>query len=132
MRDSEFYNRSDLNGYVVSEPQGYLAMLGLINSARLVLTDSGGIQEETTALRVPCVTLRENTERPVTVDVGSNRVVGWQTQDILNAFEDVLNQPERIGQIPEKWDGLASERIVSVLCNELESIDRPETITVTS
>ena len=116
-----FNDRSDLNGYVAVEPQGYLAMLGLMNSARLVLTDSGGIQEETTALRIPCITLRENTERPVTVDVGSNRLIGWKTQDILHAVEDVLNHPQRIGQIPDLWDGCAAERIAELLKSDFDS-----------
>ena len=115
MQEFDFSNRRDLNGYTLAEPQGYLAMLGLMNSARLVLTDSGGMQEETTALRVPCITLRENTERPVTSDVGSNRVVGWKTQDILDAVADVLNQSARIGQVPELWDGHAAIRIAELL-----------------
>ena len=115
MQEFDFSNRRDLNGYTLAEPQGYLAMLGLMHSARLVLTDSGGMQEETTALRVPCITLRENTERPVTSDVGSNRVVGWKTQDILDAVADVLKQTDRIGQVPELWDGHAAIRIAELL-----------------
>ncbi|HEX6986245.1 MAG TPA: UDP-N-acetylglucosamine 2-epimerase (non-hydrolyzing) [Planctomycetaceae bacterium] len=97
------------------EPQSYLPMLGLVDSARLVLTDSGGLQEETTALRVPCLTLRENTERPVTVEVGSNRLVGWRTDAIVQAFERVLDGPERTGRLPDMWDGRAAERIAAVL-----------------
>ncbi len=110
-----FADNPELNGYISAEPLGYLPMLSLMDSARVVLTDSGGVQEETTALRIPCLTLRENTERPITSQIGSNRIVGWQTNDILSAFERVSNGPERIGQIPELWDGRAAERIAQSL-----------------
>ncbi|MCA9177277.1 MAG: UDP-N-acetylglucosamine 2-epimerase (non-hydrolyzing) [Planctomycetales bacterium] len=99
----------------VVEPLGYYGMLGLMDAARIVLTDSGGVQEETTALRVPCLTLRENTERPSTIHVGSNQLVGWRHADILSAYAKVMSQPPRIGQVPDKWDGKAAERIVDVL-----------------
>jgi len=96
-------------------PLGYLEMLGLMQSARVVLTDSGGIQEETTALGIPCVTLRENTERPITVEQGSNTLVGASPARILAAVEDVLRSGGKSGRIPELWDGRASQRIVAVL-----------------
>lgn len=96
-------------------PLGYFEMLGLMQSARLVLTDSGGIQEETTALGIPCVTLRENTERPITVEQGSNTLVGASPARILAAVEDVLRGGGKSGRIPELWDGRASQRIVAVL-----------------
>ena len=96
-------------------PLGYLEMLGLIRSARLVLTDSGGIQEETTALGVPCVTLRDNTERPITVERGTNTIVGNSPARILAAVEDILRDGGKAGRIPEFWDGRAAERIVTVL-----------------
>jgi UDP-N-acetylglucosamine 2-epimerase (non-hydrolysing) len=115
IRQFGFLDRDDLNGFTSIEPQGYLTMLSLMASSRLVMTDSGGIQEETTALRVPCLTLRENTERPVTLDVGSNRLVGAQTEDILAAVREVLDGPTRIGRIPENWDGRAAERIADLL-----------------
>lgn len=102
-------------GIAAVEPQGYRAMLGLMDSARFVMTDSGGVQEETTALRVPCLTLRDNTERPATVEFGSNRLVGWRTDNILAAYEALLSEPERIGSVPEGWDGCAAERIARVL-----------------
>jgi UDP-N-acetylglucosamine 2-epimerase (non-hydrolysing) len=97
------------------EPQGYLSMLGLVDAARLVMTDSGGVQEETTALRVPCLTLRENTERPITVEIGSNTIVGWRTHDIVAAALDAFEGPERIGRVPKNWDGHAAERIAVAL-----------------
>ncbi len=110
-----FTTRSDLNGYTSIEPQGYLAMLSLMESARFVMTDSGGIQEETTALRVPCLTLRENTERPVTIHLGSNRLVGSRTEAILSAVDDLLTAPPRTGRIPENWDGRTAERIAGLV-----------------
>lgn len=96
-------------------PLGYLEMLGLMSKARIVLTDSGGIQEETTALGVPCLTLRENTERPITVNSGTNTLVGSDPQRILAAFADVMATGGKKGRIPELWDGHAARRIVSVL-----------------
>ncbi len=107
-----FAARPELNGFLAIEPVGYIDMLALVQAARIVLTDSGGLQEETTALQVPCLTLRENTERPVTVDSGSNRLVGWRTEEILEAVDDVLRKPRRFGTVPEKWDGQAARRIV--------------------
>lgn len=100
-------------------PLGYLEMLGLMHQARLVLTDSGGIQEETTALGVPCLTLRENTERPITVTEGTNRIVGTDPHQIRSAFEQVMAE-EVGGRIPEYWDGRAAERIVGVLAQWLQ------------
>lgn len=96
-------------------PLDYLEMLGLMRQARVVLTDSGGIQEETTALGVPCVTLRENTERPITVEEGTNTVVGLDHRRILGAIEDILRTGGKAGRVPDLWDGKASQRIVSVL-----------------
>ena len=90
-------------------------MLGLMQSARLVLTDSGGVQEETTALGVPCVTLRENTERPITVDEGTNTIVGQDSARILAVADDILRTGGKAGRIPELWDGQSAPRIVAVL-----------------
>jgi UDP-N-acetylglucosamine 2-epimerase (non-hydrolysing) len=90
-------------------------MLSLMESSRFVMTDSGGIQEETTALRVPCLTLRANTERPVTIDVGSNQLVGSQTEDVLTGVQRVLDGPQRIGQVPSNWDGRTAERIAQIM-----------------
>lgn len=96
-------------------PLDYLEMLGLLRTAKLVLTDSGGIQEETTALGIPCVTLRENTERPITAEEGTNTVVGLESGRILSVVDDVLRSGGKAGRIPDLWDGQASQRIVSVL-----------------
>lgn len=96
-------------------PQGYLELLGLMSEARLVLTDSGGIQEETTALGVPCITLRENTERPITVEQGTNTVVGTDPAAIRTAFDEVMASGGKAGRVPELWDGKAAQRIVHIL-----------------
>jgi UDP-N-acetylglucosamine 2-epimerase (non-hydrolysing) len=96
-------------------PQGYLEMLGLMQDCRLVLTDSGGVQEETTALGVPCITLRENTERPITVTQGTNTVVGTDVDRILACYRDIESTGGKVGRMPELWDGKAAPRIVQVL-----------------
>jgi len=93
-------------------PLGYLELLGLMAKARVVVTDSGGIQEETTALGVPCITLRENTERPITVDEGTNTIVGTDADKMKSVLKDVLETGGKTGRIPELWDGHAAERIV--------------------
>ncbi|MCB1821428.1 MAG: UDP-N-acetylglucosamine 2-epimerase (non-hydrolyzing) [Candidatus Competibacteraceae bacterium] len=100
-------------------PQGYLEMLGLMQGARLALTDSGGVQEETTALGIPCLTLRENTERPVTVTEGTNTIVGADPERIRQAARDVLTSGGKAGRIPEYWDGRAAERIAAKLAKWL-------------
>ena len=94
-------------------------MLCLQDSARLVLVDSGGIQEETTALGVPCLTMRENTERPVPITEGTNQLVGCDGGKILRAALEVLDGKtnDRSGRIPDLWDGHAAERLVQVLTN---------------
>lgn len=95
----------------LTEPLGYLEFLGLLDAARLVLTDSGGIQEETTVLGVPCLTLRTNTERPATVTRGTNRIVGTDPAAIVAAARERLRGPAE-PRVPEFWDGRAAERIV--------------------
>jgi UDP-N-acetylglucosamine 2-epimerase (non-hydrolysing) len=97
------------------EPLGYLDFLALTHSAGLVLTDSGGIQEETTYLGVPCLTARSSTERPVTIEVGTNRLVASTRQAILEAFEQITPGERGQGQIPELWDGHTAERIAQVM-----------------
>ena len=100
----------------VIDPLGYLDFLSLYSGSRLVLTDSGGIQEETTALGIPCLTLRENTERPITVELGTNVVVGTDPEKIVNAAAAALNGAgKKIAQQPPLWDGHTSERILDVL-----------------
>jgi UDP-N-acetylglucosamine 2-epimerase (non-hydrolysing) len=102
-------------------PMSYLSMLGLMRNARLALTDSGGIQEETTALGIPCVTLRENTERPITVEQGTNTVVGTDPQRIRDAVGTVLASGGKAGRRPEFWDGRAATRIAEILGRELRT-----------
>ncbi|MES2353877.1 MAG: UDP-N-acetylglucosamine 2-epimerase (non-hydrolyzing) [Pseudomonadota bacterium] len=96
-------------------PVGYLEMLGLMKDARLVLTDSGGIQEETTALGVPCITLRSNTERPITVEEGTNTITGQNPEKILATYNEVMKTGGKAGRVPEFWDGHAADRIAELL-----------------
>ena len=100
------------------EPQGYLDFLKLTAEAKVVLTDSGGVQEETTILNVPCITLRENTERPVTIFEGTNTLVGTETDKILAATNAVLSAPPSPPRRPKLWDGRAAERIVQILVEQ--------------
>ncbi len=104
-----------LDALRILPPLGYLDMLGLMRDAKLVLTDSGGIQEETTALGVACLTLRENTERPITLTEGTNTLVGADPDAIRAAFEQVMASGGRAGCIPEYWDGRAAMRIAHTL-----------------
>ncbi len=97
------------------EPLGYLEFLSLMTDARLVLTDSGGIQEETTVLGIPCLTLRENTERPVTIEQGTNVLVGTNPARILAAATKALQGGCAGTRVPELWDGKAAERIAVIL-----------------
>jgi UDP-N-acetylglucosamine 2-epimerase (non-hydrolysing) len=102
------------SGLVMTEPMGYIDFLSLTSNARLVLTDSGGLQEESTALGIPCVTLRDNTERPVTVTDGTNRIVGTDTAAILAAFDNAMNG--RVDKrLPPLWDGRTAPRTAAVL-----------------
>ena len=104
-----------VRGLWVTDPLGYLEFLHLNRTARLVLTDSGGLQEETTVLGVPCITIRHNTERPITCTEGTNRLVGNAKGAILDAARDVLRSANSAGRVPDKWDGQTAERIVDVL-----------------
>lgn len=104
---------------VLLPPQGYLEMLGLMSRATVVLTDSGGIQEETTALAVPCITLRENTERPITVEQGTNTLTGRDRGLILATVDEILAGGGKRGRTPELWDGRAAERIADHLAGWL-------------
>ncbi len=110
---------NELPNLQVIEPLGYLDFLKLMSSARIVLTDSGGIQEETTILKVPCLTLRENTERPITLEIGSNQIVGTDPDKIIEGFEQAMAGPSRNLEIPPLWDGRAAERIVRILKDKL-------------
>jgi UDP-N-acetylglucosamine 2-epimerase (non-hydrolysing) len=96
-------------------------MLGMIKDARVVLTDSGGIQEETTALGIPCITLRNNTERPITVDEGTNTIAGQDPAKVLEIFDEIIRSGGKAGRIPELWDGKASIRIADEIRAWLEN-----------
>jgi UDP-N-acetylglucosamine 2-epimerase (non-hydrolysing) len=101
-------------GLRLVEPMGYLEFLALTSQAKLVLTDSGGLQEESTALGVPCLTIRENTERPITVAVGTNIVVGTDPDRIVAEALKALDGKGKTGRVPDLWDGRAAERIAAV------------------
>jgi UDP-N-acetylglucosamine 2-epimerase (non-hydrolysing) len=103
------------NNIVLTDPIGYIEFQALIKNAELIVTDSGGIQEESTYLGVQCITLRTSTERPSTVDVGTNQLIGIDLAKAESACLDVLKGNKKIGTIPELWDGGAAERIVNVL-----------------
>src|SRR5262249_42162145 len=104
----------DLAGTLTTDPLGYIDFLSLTSHARLIMTDSGGLQEESTALGIPCLTLRENTERPVTVTDGTNRVVGPGRADLWGGGGRAL-APTATPRVPELWDGRTSERIARVV-----------------
>ena len=109
---------------LVTEPLGYLDFLGLMAGARLVLTDSGGIQEETTALGIPCLTLRDNTERPITVTEGTNQLVGRAPDAIVRGARRALDG-EIAPRCPALWDGRAGERIAAAIVEDLGNPMRP-------
>ena len=110
-----FVRQAGKPGLFLIDPLDYVDFLSLNMSARLVLTDSGGLQEETTILGVPCVTLRTTTERPITVSEGTNRLAGTSREGILVAVAAALNGPAYLERRPEKWDGHAAERIVDAI-----------------
>ena len=110
-----FDELATIDRLIVTGPKGYLDFLALMNEARFVFTDSGGIQEETTALGVPCLTFRENTERPVTLTHGTNQLVGVDPARIAEAVDRLLAGHGPAGRVPHLWDGRAAERILDVL-----------------
>lgn len=107
----------DISALDVVEPMAYLDFMGLVAGSRLVLTDSGGIQEETTVLGVPCLTLRDNTERPVTIDWGSNQLVGRDRAAVVAAARRVMAQDggTATNRVPPLWDGRSGERIAQII-----------------
>jgi len=104
----------------ITEPFGYLEFMNLMSHASVVLTDSGGMQEETTILGTPCLTLRENTERPVTITVGTNRLVNPDRDSIIQAWKNLQTTPPRTDRKPELWDGGAAKRIVKIIVEDFE------------
>lgn len=115
--EDHFYSIKNL---IVTEPLGYFDFLNLIRNAKFILTDSGGIQEETTFLKVPCITLRENTERPVTSEIGTNVICGLDEKKIMKHIMEIENGKFKKGRTPKLWDGKAAERIVKVLLKKLK------------
>lgn len=111
-------NKLGLKNIILVEPQGYLNFMFLIKNSFAVITDSGGISEETTVLNIPCFTMRNNTERPETQTIGTNTLVGTSIENLEKVYaEFLLNGPRKAG-IPELWDGCASERIIEILLNK--------------
>jgi UDP-N-acetylglucosamine 2-epimerase (non-hydrolysing) len=115
------HNKPAPRGLLPLDPLGYLDFLCLMDHARLVLTDSGGIQEETTVLGTPCLTLRETTERPVTIEQGTNRLVGLNPRNILDVARHVLTANNLKGGRPPLWDGHAAKRIVKIILERLRT-----------
>ena len=116
----------------LSEPLGYLEFVSLVSSAAAVITDSGGIQEETTYLRVPCITMRENTERPITVEVGSNVLAGTLPDMVKSHIDSALASGTTRSAIPDLWEGRAAMRIVAHLREELSGMKQQERISTTA
>ena len=111
------------------EPMNYIRFLGLVANSRMVLTDSGGIQEETTVLGIPCVTLRNSTERPITCEMGTNILAGTDPERIREVIYSVLRNPPRPGRVPPKWDGKAGQRIADILLTQV-SVDAPPALSI--
>ncbi len=102
---------------VLTEPLGYLDFLSLMMDAKIILTDSGGIQEETTYLSIPCITMRENTERPITIEVGTNVLTGLSSDKVISLVDDCYADKWKKSRVPDLWDGKAAERIADILVN---------------
>lgn len=117
---AEYVGQTKLNnGFYIFDPMGYNDFLYLWKDCCGMLTDSGGLQEETTALNVPCITLRENTERPITADEGSNVIVGSDINLLLANISKILDGNFKKGSIPEFWDGNASKRIIKIISENI-------------
>ena len=108
-------NLSDKDNIKILNPLGYLEFIGLMKQSLVIITDSGGIQEETTYLKIPCLTLRENTERPITIEIGTNQLIGMDMNLLKSKVDEILNGRTIQGNIPPLWDGKTSSRIVEVI-----------------
>ncbi|MCX6154705.1 MAG: UDP-N-acetylglucosamine 2-epimerase (non-hydrolyzing) [Candidatus Kapabacteria bacterium] len=113
---------NQIKNLILCDPQPYIRFLSLMMNADFVVTDSGGIQEETTALSIPCLTLRTTTERPVTCEIGTNRLIIPEKDRIIAAFNDYLAYKRPSGTVPPLWDGKAAERIVDIILNKILKI----------
>ena len=111
---------SSSENLIITDPIGYLDFMQLMQNAKLLLTDSGGIQEETTYLGIPCITMRDNTERPATIELGTNILVGSDNELIIKEMKKILDGEGKKGKIPELWDGKAAQRIVSILYENIK------------
>ncbi|MEX0967124.1 MAG: UDP-N-acetylglucosamine 2-epimerase (non-hydrolyzing) [Bacteroidia bacterium] len=129
MKANGLYDKLDKN-VILTEPIGYIDFLALVKHADLIVTDSGGIQEESTFLGVQCITVRDNTERPVTVDLGTNQLIGTNLDAVKKAAEGVLSGNRKSGRVPELWDGEAAGRITEILVNVLTGNAKPANSTV--
>ena len=107
-----------MKNLIIADPLSYIDSMSIMESASMVLTDSGGIQEETTFLGIPCLTLRNNTERPVTVTEGTNQLVGTTPERIVDSAMEILRTGGKRGKTPKLWDGRAAERIVKVMLEQ--------------
>ena len=112
----------NVSGVTMVDPIGYMDMLYAVKGAVMVLTDSGGLQEETTVLGIPCLTIRENTERPVTVEIGTNYLVGTRPEAILSVARDILDGRAKKGVVPMHWDGKAAERISEIILSHCSTV----------
>ncbi|MDD9302921.1 MAG: UDP-N-acetylglucosamine 2-epimerase (non-hydrolyzing) [Desulfobacter sp.] len=115
-KNMEAFNITPGSNIELTELLSYMEFLNLWKDSRMALTDSGGLQEETTALGIPCLTIRENTERPITVTQGTNELMGTSKEKMITSFEKILSNFWKTGQKPQFWDGRAAERIVKVIC----------------
>jgi len=119
-RLKEFTLEKQLDSNIIlSEPIGYLEFLNLMINSKLILTDSGGIQEEASFLRIPVLTLRENTERPITIEKGTNEIIGINFEKFKNHLDEILTNRYKKGQVIEKWDGNTAKRIVNIIKKKL-------------
>lgn len=113
------YHYEQIDGLIITEPANYIDFLQLMRNSQMVLTDSGGIQEETTFLDIPCLTLRTTTERPITIELGTNVLIEPEKNLIINSFNYAFDNPMKRKAIPPLWDGKAASRIVEVISNKI-------------